>query len=175
MVNPRRLAPPLLIALIAVALIGSVEPAFGGLDVDEQPDLKIFGPEGVDIGEDEYYENDGPQGSTVIGLDVGEKQTWKITVENDGLVPSRYRIHGGSGNTDFAVKYVKGGANISRAVRAGSFRTARLDPDQSTTLKLKVTSNNQDGSGDLFRVSVLGSAAKDPRDNDLVLAFINNL
>lgn len=63
--------------------------------------------------------------------------TW--TVQNDGDRTDRFRLVGTGSNARWKVRYLAAGTDVTRAVVAGTYRTAALAPGQAVALRVRVT------------------------------------
>ena len=62
---------------------------------------------------------------------------WRV--QNDGERADAFRLTGTAGTARFRVRYYAGGTDVTRAVVAGTYRTATLAPGTATRLRVEVT------------------------------------
>ncbi|MDX6515622.1 MAG: hypothetical protein QOH73_1288 [Gaiellaceae bacterium] len=103
------------------------------------PDALIATATGGYVGDDVYNKTAVGQTKT-IQIARGSSSYLPITIQNEGLLPASFRLKGTGAATGYTVTYVNyyNGANITTAVRNGSFSTGILAPGQSFAMKIIV-------------------------------------
>jgi alpha-tubulin suppressor-like RCC1 family protein len=94
--------------------------------------------------------------------------TWRI--QNDGNAKDRFVLRGTKGTPAFAVTYKRGKANITAAVRAGTFRTPSLAPGQRTDITVTVTPTKKARTGDTVTATLTARSAASSTVTDTVRA-----
>jgi hypothetical protein len=92
-----------------------------------------------------------------------------IDVQNDGLVPATFTVHGTGAATGYKVDYYSGATKVTSQVKAGTFSTGSLAPGAHVTLKLTVKLSAGAAPKGTFLV-VAASAGASP---DAVKAIVN--
>ncbi len=106
---------------------------------------------------------------------AGHALTFDVNVVNDGTVAERYSVAGQPAVPGFKVQYFdEGGANISRAVKAGTYRTPRLDPGASTMVHLVITPKATAPLGAAVTRRVTVTSRRDPTAVDAVKVTVAN-
>ncbi|MDP3890511.1 hypothetical protein, partial [Nocardioides sp.] len=100
------------------------------------------------------------------------RATFTVRVTNAGNATDRMTVRGTPRNQAFKVVYRAGGENVTRAVKAGTFRTGALQPGQSATLAIKVTRTKKARSGDRRKLTVLATSTRAPTRSDRVIAVV---
>ena len=90
------------------------------------PDAEIAGPSGADVGNN-FYNSTAAGQSKTIEISRGTSKTFKIVVQNDGIVRTRFKLKGTGAARGYSIKYleVRRGTrgNITKAVKNGSYVT----------------------------------------------------
>jgi hypothetical protein len=161
---------------VAALAVAAAPVMAGGLPV-RQPDGQIKTAEsGSFTGVGDYLFSGPTYGSTQnAGGPIGDgfKQVFNYKVENDGVVRDQYRLTGGKGDFNFRVAYFKGQNNVSKPIKAGTYKTPKLNPNQSLNLRIVVTGlNNVEG---VFFFPLIATSVKDASAIDIVRFGATNL
>ncbi len=96
-----------------------------------------------------------------VGGGVGKRKavrfTWRI--QNDGNANGRFVLRGTKGTSAFAVTYKRGKANITAAVRAGTFTTPNLAPGKRTDITVTVTPTKKARTGNVVTATLTRRSA----------------
>ena len=95
---------------------------------------------------------------------------WRI--QNDGERADGFRLAGAGGHRRFTVRYVSGGADVTAAVVAGTYRTPTLAPGQSVTLRVVVTPTRRAPTGSTHTVTMAAISLNDASRVDRVAAAV---
>jgi hypothetical protein len=116
--------------------------------VTRQPDGRVrVGTAGAFVGDNVYNRTGAGQTSTVAAR-RGTTITFGLSIQNDGTGPDAFNVKGGASAGGYSVRYSKGATDITTAVMAGTFRTARLGAGgaQVITARVTITANAKAGS-----------------------------
>lgn len=91
---------------------------------------------------------------------------WRV--QNDGARADAFRLSGAGSTVRYRVRYLVGGVDVTRAVVAGTYRTATLTPGTSTSLRVKVTPTRRAPIGDRRTVALRATSLADPTAVDRV-------
>ncbi len=72
----------------------------------------------------------------------GRSVTSYVKIQNDGLVPSAFKVKGSGGARGITAQYFRGTANVSAGVRAGTYNTGTIAPRDNVVLRLVVAVAN---------------------------------
>lgn len=95
------------------------------------------------------YNDDGSSQTVAAAKARGKTVTFGVSVQNDGNVKARFRIHAtGPSTTMYSVRYFRGSTDITNAVENGTYQTSRLARGSAFLIqaKVKVKSNATVGS-----------------------------
>lgn len=122
-------------------------------------------------GEDRY-ESRVVSGQTAVGgVARRATRTFRVRVGNDGGAPASFTVRGvASGSPGYTVRYLRGGIDISPAVRAGTFAIADLAPGATVTIKVKVTAGPTAATHSARNVDVTVRSTAGPTARDVVRA-----
>jgi hypothetical protein len=84
--------------------------------------------------------------------------TARWRVQNDGARPDAFTLAGARSSRRFDVRYFAGATDVTRAVVAGTYRTAALAPGAWTTLRVEVTPTRRARVGDKRTVRLHASS-----------------
>lgn len=100
------------------------------------------------------------------------KLRWQISVQNDAKISDSIRVRGAKSQAGYQVKYLSAsGANVTKAVEAGTFRTPTLKAGAAYKLTVVVTITRKAASGRSFVGKVQGFSVHSPSRTDAV-AFV---
>jgi hypothetical protein len=103
-----------------------------------QPDVSVRkDPRGAWSGDGVYSPTGANEGARAE-IRPGATQRFTIRVQNDGLVPDRFRIQGDGSATRYTVTYAYQGRNRTAAIVNGSIVTPVLQPGRSVLLGVAV-------------------------------------
>ncbi|MFL6059697.1 MAG: hypothetical protein ACJ72E_00595 [Marmoricola sp.] len=129
---------------------------------------------GAWIGNDVYSASGAGETST-SGVRRGRTTTFLVTVQNDGIRSTGFRVRGGGGRGAFAVKYLKGASgrtSITSDVVHGRYLTGTLAPGQSRVFRLVVTVKHRAALGALRSWLVRATSTSDGSSVDSVRARV---
>lgn len=107
-------------------------------------DAMIRRPGGTWIGRDTY--SDRRSQTLTVRPRPGASTTLRVRIRNAGDATARMRVSGSRGNRWITARWYAGKRDVTRRVRAGTYRTARLSSGESATLRL-VVAGSPDGPG----------------------------
>ncbi len=118
---------------------GDVNARFAASRSLRLPDAEIGIFSGNYVGSDIYNTNAAFQTKT-ISIKRGTSQFFPVLIQNDGLVPAAFTLKGTGAATGYTVTYVNyaDGANITTAVRNGTFSTGLIARGQIFAMKMIV-------------------------------------
>jgi hypothetical protein len=95
-----------------------------------------------------------------------------VRITNDGRRADGMRITGSGSRNGFAVTYRYDGRDVTKAVRAGTFRVPTMAPGSSVSLKVRVVRTASVGNGDQrrFTVTARSKARSSIRDSLVIRA-----
>lgn len=100
---------------------------------------------------------------------AGHPLSFDVNVVNDGTVGERYTVAGQPAVPGFKVQYFdEAGTNITTAVKAGTYRTARLEPGDATLVHLVITPKATTPAGATVTRRVTVTSRRDPAAVDAV-------
>jgi alpha-tubulin suppressor-like RCC1 family protein len=120
------------------------------------------------LGNDTYNTTAARQTATATTAAKAVRYTWRV--QNDGNVPARLVLRGTKGTTAFAVTYKRGTANITKAVRAGTYRTTALGPNGRTDITVTVKPTRRARSGDALALTLTARSTTTSTTTDTVRA-----
>jgi hypothetical protein len=128
------------------------------------PDAEIGIFSGNYVGNDVYSTTAVGQTKT-MQIARGASQFFPVLIQNDGLVPASFTLKGTGAATGYTVSYTnyQNGANITTAVRNGTFSTGTLERGQSFAMKMTVKLSASAAATGSFLVTA-NSTAGTPRD-----------
>jgi Arylsulfotransferase (ASST) len=91
-----------------------------------------------------------------------------VRLQNDGTAADRLRVRGAAGSRAFRVTYRAAGRDVSRTVRRGTYRTARLAPGRSVLIRVRVTATRAARAGAGRTVGVRAISVVRPSVLDVV-------
>ena len=103
------------------------------------PDAEIGASSFIYVGNDIY--NTTAAGQTrAMSIERGNSRLFRVRIQNDGLVPAAFTLKGTGAASGYTVTYIKyaGGADITAAVRSGTFSTGTLARGQNFALNMIV-------------------------------------
>ena len=139
-----------------------------GPDVRHRPDGAIRSPKGAFVGVKRYGAN---QRVSQLLRTLGTA-TYEVRLTNRGDVGEALTVLGAKSTSKFTVAYLAGGSKVTRAVTAGTYRTARLSPGRSATLLVKVTPTRAARVGDTRTFPVRAASTNAPAVRDTVAAVV---
>ena len=103
------------------------------------PDAEIGNSSGGYVGNDVYSLTGAGQTKT-ISIARGASQFFPVLVQNDGPLPAEFKLKGTGAAPGYTVTYINyaNGANVTAAMRNGTFSTGNLARGQSFALKMIV-------------------------------------
>lgn len=115
------------------------------------------------------YNKTGSGQSIKLALkQAGKKKIGYLQFQNDGHEADSFAIKGAKGNQFFSVKYLSGGKNVTKAVMAGTFKTASIASGGITRLKVEVAARKK-SKGKKRGLSVFATSQVDTNSVDAVL------
>ncbi|MDQ1695186.1 MAG: hypothetical protein QOJ03_539 [Frankiaceae bacterium] len=103
-----------------------------------RPDARIGLHSGGPFTGSNVYSALGTGERRTISVQRGHAGTLFFDVQNDGLTDRAFKLDGNGSARGFTIKYFRGTANVTSAVRAGTYTTRTLSPGQHVTLKMVV-------------------------------------
>ena len=91
------------------------------------------------------------------------KRTFTLQLRNAGTATDGFKVRGTGNRPGFTVQYLSGSKDVTKAVEKGAYRTARLKPGATTTLRLVVTvrsKGKRTGTWTLTATSSTSAAAR---------------
>jgi hypothetical protein len=127
------------------------------------PDAEIGNSGGNYVGNDVYSPSATGEVKT-IHVARGSSQYFPILIHNDGLVPASFKLKGTGAATGYTLKFINfaNNANITAAVKSGTFSTGILAPGQSFAMKMVVTLAGNAASTGTFTVKASSRAGTPP-------------
>lgn len=124
-------------------------------------------PAGTFVGADRYG-TDGTGQTLRSSLAAGSTATFVARLENDGDATGPLTVHADGATSAFAVRYLVGGVDVTRAVRAGTFASAPVASGSFVRLTVRVTARTSAPPGaTLSRLITVGSPSS-PGNADAV-------
>jgi hypothetical protein len=124
-------------------------------------------PSGRQVGSN-VYGGSATQGVRQVVSSQTRSATAIVRFQNDGDAPDQITVRGTAGSHRFRVHYFAGGADVTRQVTAGTYRTPALLPGQASRLRVKITRTGaaEVGNHRVFRIR--GTSVGDARSWDAV-------
>ena len=118
---------------------GDINAKFAASRSLRLPDAEIGNFSGNYVGSNIYNTNAIGQTKT-ISITRGTSQFFPVLVQNDGLLPAAFTLRGTGAATGYTVTYINyaNNADITAAVRNGTFSTGTLARGQSFAMKMIV-------------------------------------
>jgi len=121
---------------------------------------------------DGVYNLTGGRQTVEASVEARGSFTGFVRVQNDGTYRDRLVLRGTGSGQNFEVQYFRGSANVTGAVRRGTYRTPILGPSGTHTLRVVVTARASAGPGTRITIDVLGRSVGDSTKRDLVSATV---
>lgn len=118
-----------------------------------RPDARLkVGTKGALVGNDVYARKVTSAQTVRAAVRATTTATFTVSLQNDGLFADRLRVEGQRSTAGFTVRYRNAaGKDITAAVVAGRYVTARLAPKAATTITVAVTVGRTADAGDALR------------------------
>lgn len=132
-----------------------------------QPDAK------VESSGNDVYNTTGQKQTKRADLTAGSTMTFRIDIENDGLVTSDFSIKGSEDVAPFVVRYFEGArgrTEITGEVKAGTYRIDALAAGESRALRMKVKAKRDAAVGTTGKLRVKAAADGSSLAQDIVKA-----
>lgn len=128
------------------------------------PDAAIGTYAGSYVGNNVYNTTAAGQTKT-MPIKRGTNQYFAVLIQNDGFVPASFKLKGTGAATGYTVTYVDhyANANITTAVRKGTYSTPSLAPGASLAIRMVVRLSSTAASTGSFAMTV-SSNASTPKD-----------
>ena len=127
-------------------------------------DAEIGNPSGNYVGNDVYNSNAVGQTKT-ISIGRGTSKYFPVLIQNDGLVPASFTLKSTGAATGYTITYIdySNGANITTAIRNGTFSTGTLERGHSFAMKMvvKLSSGAAERGSFLVRAESTAGSPKD--------------
>jgi hypothetical protein len=107
------------------------------------------------------YSPVGTGETRVLSVARGDKATVFVDVQNDGLLPTVFGVHGNGAATGFSVAYFKGATNVTAQVAAGTYDTASLGHAAHETLKMVISVGTNAVAQGTFHVEAIPPSGSD--------------
>jgi hypothetical protein len=118
------------------------------------PDARIGGAAAGPFGGNDVYNATGVGEVRSVTVARGKSTTAYVSIQNDGIVPAQFRVHGSGTATGYAPSWYSGASNITASARAGSYLTALIAPGAAVTLRLVVNVSKTSASAGVFYTTV---------------------
>ena len=127
------------------------------------PDAEIGISTGNYVGNDVYNVTGAGQTKT-MSIPRGTSKFFPVLVQNDGPLPASYKVKGAGAAPGHSVTYINyaNGANITTAVRNGTFSTGELARGQSFAMKMIVKLTATAAKNAVFTVTASSTAGTPP-------------
>ena len=127
------------------------------------PDAEIGIFSGNYVGNDVYNKTAVGQTKT-MQIARGASQYFPVLIQNDGPLPASFKVKGTGAATGYTVTYINyaNGANITTAVRNGTFSTDTLARGQSFAMKMIVKLSATAAATGTFVVTASSTAGTQP-------------
>lgn len=102
-----------------------------------QPDL-TFGAGASATGQ-HIYSTNGDSQSSSFTLKKGKSKVLKLQLINGGKSSDTIKLKGSGSNKRFTIQYLLGKTDITPAVKSGNYKFAKLAPQATKTIKVKIT------------------------------------
>lgn len=128
------------------------------------PDALIAPSTGGYAGDNVYSPTAAGESKTIT-IARGSSKYFAVIVQNDGVLPASFTIKGTGAATGYTITYIdySNNANITTAVRNGTFSTSSLPPGASFAMKMVVKLSASAAATGSFLVTV-SSTAGTPKD-----------
>jgi hypothetical protein len=103
---------------------------------------------------------------------AGQSVDARVRLVNRGSKADRLVLSGTAGTSKFAIRYFVGATNVTKTVTAGTYKTPRLAPGRSLTLRLEVTRTTHAKVGDTRIVKLTATSHADAVRHDTVAAVV---
>jgi len=155
-------------ALVVALFLALTMPAQGYARVpNHRPDARLAISGGRYVGDD-IYDATGRRQSRSGSVKRGQTLTLYLSVQNDGRRDERFGVQGGRSTSAFRVRYYKGKTDITSTVIAGTYRTAKLSPRGTATIKVLVTAYPGSSVGARVTRTVVAWSPANARRQDTV-------
>lgn len=127
------------------------------------PDAEIGKSSGGYVGNNIYSSTAAGEKKT-INIARGTSSYFPILIQNDGLVAASFKLKGTGAASGYTVKFINyaNNANITAAVKNGTFSTGSLAPGQSFAMKMVVTLSSSAAAKGTFTVKASSTAGTPP-------------
>ena len=127
------------------------------------PDAEIGNSSGGYVGND-VYNLTGVGQTKTISIARGASQFFPVLIQNDGPLPAEFKLKGTGAAPGYTVTYINyaNGANVTAAVRNGTFSTGNLARGQSFALKMIVKLAATATTSATFTVTASSTAGTPP-------------
>jgi hypothetical protein len=154
--------------LITMAQAASVTATFVP---NNQPDAQLSLGNGMFVGGD-IYNLTGAGQAIALRQTRGTTRTFRVRIQNDGIVSDTFSISGAGSSSGFQVRYLMGSTDVTSRVTAGTYRTIPLAPGASTTLTLSVKVPSGTPHGRMKNILVTATSTSRTNAKDAVLSTI---
>jgi alpha-tubulin suppressor-like RCC1 family protein len=120
------------------------------------------------VGDNTYNSTGAAQTATASATTKAVRYTWRI--QNDGNTVDRFVLRSTKGTRAFTVTYRRGRADITAAVRAGTYTTSRLAPGKRTDITVTVRPTKRARTGDALSLGLTARSATVASATDTVRA-----
>ncbi len=150
---------------------GDVDARFVASRSLKLPDAEIGNSSGNYVGNNIYGAASAGQTKT-ISVERGKSSFFPVLIHNDGLLPSAFTLKGTGAANGYTVTYINyaDGADITAAVRNGTFSTGTLARGQSFAMKMKVGLSASAANTGAFPVTAKSTAGT---PNESVKGIVN--
>lgn len=129
-----------------------------------QPDNHIRHSSDTTFVGDDTYSDTAPGQSRTATVRRGAGATFYIRVQNDGTRKDSFRMAGTPTTAGYTVQYLSGSTDITAAVVAGTYHTARLEAGSSATITMRLTLSTAVTTGRNFLVTSISDTDSGRRD-----------